>query len=140
MSYIDCSEVRRALGEIIGRDLIENTKNCMKTACLKVENEAKKRCPVGKGTLRASITNTVEAEDKTVKGYVGSNLSYAPYIHQGTGIYALEGNGRKEVPWVYCDEKGEYHSTEGQKPTPFISDAIEGLQSEILQCFKDVFK
>lgn len=54
-------------------------------------------------------------------GYVGSNLEYAPYVHQGTGIYAKDGNSRKQVPWVYYSEKdGQRHVTKGTKPRPFL--------------------
>lgn len=93
----------------------------MERACLVVEADSKKNCPVNDGILRDSITHAVEEDGETVIGYIGSNVDYAPYVHQGTGIYALMGNGRKEVPWTYYDEKtGEFVSTEGIHPTPFI--------------------
>lgn len=105
-------------------------------ACLKVENDAKRNCPVQTGTLRNSITHTIEDEGETLAGYVGSNLEYAPYVHQGTGIYALEGNGRKEVPWFYFSEKdGKLHSTRGSKPNPFLQDAIDANRQTIIEYF-----
>lgn len=81
-----------------------NTKAALKDACIVVERAAKEKCPVGDtGNLRGSITSEWNDEE----GRVGTNLFYAPYVHQGTGIYAINGDGRKDVPWRYQDEFGE---------------------------------
>jgi hypothetical protein len=52
-----------------------------------VENEAKRRCPVDEGRLRASLQHTVSVEGTRVVARVGSDLEYAAYVHHGTGIY-----------------------------------------------------
>lgn len=135
---VDASEVLRNFNEFIKKSLPENLRGGMEKACLVVERTAKKKCPANTGTTRASITHTVEVKDVDIEGYIGSPLEHAVYVHQGTGIYAVEGNGRKDVPWVYQDEKGEYHSTEGIKPTPFITEAIEENRDKIIQCFSEV--
>ena len=64
-------------------------------ACILVENDAKKRCPVDTGELRMSITHEIEetSENRTT-GAVGTNLEYAPYVEFGTGIFSSLGNGR----------------------------------------------
>ena len=63
----------------------------LQDAALLVEREAKLRAPVGDtGVLRESITHEV-SEDTAV---IGTNLFYAPYVHQGTGRYAVNGDGR----------------------------------------------
>ena len=98
-----------------------------------VEDEAKLRCPYDNGELRRRITHQVQ---DTV-GVVGTNVSYAPYVHEGTGIYAADGQGRKEVPWRYQDEEGHWHSTSGQKPQPFLRDAMDSLQGELLTLLKE---
>lgn len=93
----------------------------LEKACLRVVADAKRNCPVDKGTLCNTIQYSIEEEGETLAGYVGSNLEYAPYVHQGTGIYAKDGNGRKQVPWVYYSEKdGKRHVTSGSKPRPFL--------------------
>lgn len=108
-----------------------NVDKALEKACLYVEAEAKKNCPVADGILRESITHSVD--NTTHTGVIGTNIEYAPYVHQGTGIYAVEGNGRKEVPWVYKDAKtGEFVSTKGIKPTPFLADAINHNTNTIL--------
>lgn len=42
----------------------------------------------------------------------------------GTGIYASEGNGRKD-PWYFKDDEGNWHKTVGVKPIHFLKRAIE---------------
>lgn len=102
------------------------TDEAIETACLMVERDAKILCPVGMGELRNSITH--EVEDGV--GIVGSNLEYAPYVHQGTGIYAIHGDGRKDR-WTYQDAEGNWHSTIGQQPNPFLQKALDMNQEEI---------
>ena len=116
----------------ISADLLEGAEKGMTAAVLLIEHDAKENSqPIDNGTLRASITHSVEMEDSNIVGYVGTNLFYAPFVHQGTGIYAIEGNGRKEVPWHYKDEQGNWHSTKGMRPRPFINDAMEENRSKL---------
>ena len=96
-------------------------------ACLVVEGEARQLCTVDQGHLRASITSETEITASEIIGRIGSNLEYAPYVHNGTGIYAVNGDGRK-TPWVYEVKAGKYKvmhfTTVGQRPKPFLSFAI----------------
>ncbi len=118
-SQFKSSMKRAALGVIA--DLDHN----MQKACLIVEEDAKKNCPVDMGVLRASITSEVTVTVDKITGIIGSNLEYAPYVHNGTGIYAKDGNGRK-TPWGYTVKAGKYkgfHWTRGQKPQPFLENA-----------------
>ncbi len=55
--------------------------------------------------------------------YVGTNQEYAIYQELGTGIHATGGGGRP-TPWVYQDAEGNYHTTSGNKPKPFIKPAV----------------
>lgn len=137
---IDAKEVLEALNRFKDQQLPQGGKDAMQQVCLFIEGESKKLCPAGDtGNLRASITHDVEEEDEKIIGVVGSNLDYAPYVHQGTGIFAKEGKGRKEVPWTYFDERtGEFKKTEGMEPRPFIQDAIDAHREEIVNYFKGV--
>lgn len=56
----------------------------------KVVNEAKTRCPVDTGRLRSSIAYTVDLTPTTCVLKVGSDLEYARYIEEGTGIHGPE--------------------------------------------------
>ena len=65
--------------EVVKKVNAEN-KKIMKTACLIVERDAKKLCPVDTGRLRSSITHEIEG----TKGYVGTNVEYARAVELGT--------------------------------------------------------
>lgn len=104
-------------------------------ACLAVENEAKKQCPVDTGDLRNSITH--EVEDNV--GYVGTNKEYAPYVEFGTGIFSSEGNGR-DTPWSYQDDEGNWHTTVGQKPQPFLKTALDKQKKNVIKIFKETLQ
>lgn len=97
-----------------------------------VAEKAKEKVGVDTGALRADTRSLgVEIVGDEVHGAVGNSLEYAIYHHQGTGIYAEEGNGRK-TPWVYEDPKtGEKIYTRGSKPNPYLKDTIEQEQSTI---------
>lgn len=97
-----------------------------------VAGKAKGRVGVDTGALRADTRSLgVEIVGDEVHGAVGNSLEYAIYHHQGTGIYAVNGNGRK-TPWVYEDPKtGEKIYTRGSKPNPYLKDTIEQEQSTI---------
>lgn len=110
----------------------------MEVATELVEADAVNKCPVATTELQLHIVHEVVKTDTEVRGYVGSDTPYAPYVHEGTGLYAADGNGRKDVPWTYCDEQGNFHSTSGQKPNPFLQDAVDANKDKILQCFKGV--
>lgn len=100
-----------------------------------VEAKAKENAPVDSGNLRRSITHTVNYPE----AIIGSNADYAPYVEKGTGIYAAEGNGRKEVPWIYTNAKGETVVTKGSRPQPFLEPAIQQSKQDIIDCFRNLF-
>ena len=113
--------------------MIQDMCEKMDRACLAVEGEARKNCPVDQGELRASITSETEATEEEIIGRIGSNLKHAPYVHNGTGIYAKDGNGRK-TPWGYTVKAGKYkgfHWTHGQKPQPFLENAKLTKKNEV---------
>lgn len=135
---VDDSEVQQKLNDVVKRLMPEQLRKGMEKACIMCETQAKRNCPKDDGTLRASIGHDVKDESSGITGYIGTNVEYAPYVHQGTGIYAVNGDGRKEVPWHYQTPDGQWHSTKGQKPNPFLQDAIDQKQGDILKCFMDM--
>ena len=111
--------------EDIIKDMVDTDKmvSAMGKACALVEKEAKLNAPKDTGALRRSISSKVEVDGKEVIGTVFTPLEYAPYIEYGTGLFA-ESGGRKDVPWHYQDDKGEWHSTNGIHPCPFMRSAL----------------
>lgn len=98
------------------------------------EEYAKKLAPspgkTGQGNLRNSITHTV-IEDEA---YIGTVVDYAPYVEMGTGKYTA---GGRQDPWVYRDDEGNWHRTEGVKARPFMKPAVENHKNEYFHIMKE---
>ena len=88
---------------------------------LVAEGYAKKLCPVDTGNLRNSITHVVDEQE--LAAIIGTDSEYGAYVELGTGIYA-EGGGGRPTPWVYQDEKGNWHYTRGNKAQPYLKPAL----------------
>lgn len=120
----DEQELRRALGK----------------ACALVVGEAVKKIHKGDGDLQRSLQYEIEDNGGELVGVVHTPLEYAPYVEYGTGLFAEDGDGRKDVPWHYKDEKGEWHSTRGQKPKPYLRPALHENRENILRILKGGLK
>ena len=117
----------------------ENIEKAMGKACAVVEAAAKQNAPKDTGALRNSITSKVENRNRHIEGVIFTPLEYAPYIEYGTGLFA-ESGGRKDVPWNYQDDKGEWHSTSGIKPHPFMRPAVEDNRNRIIEVLREGIK
>ena len=117
----------------------ENIEKAMGKACAVVEAAAKQNAPKDTGALRNSITSKVENRNGHIEGVIFTPLEYAPCVEYGTGLFA-ESGGRKDVPWNYQDDKGEWHSTSGQKPQPFMRPAIEDNRNKIIKILGEGIK
>lgn len=131
----DILEVDQNLQKLL-KKFPEATIQAMEKATLVVEEEAKENCPVDTGTLRSSITSEVKREGYDIAGYVLTNEEYAIHVHFGTGIYS-QGSGRDKA-WSFKDRKGNWVSTIGQEPKPFLQDAINSKQSDVINELKKV--
>lgn len=112
-----CERVKRQ----VENQMLKN----INTACLLLKRDSMKNCPVDQGPLRAAMVHDVNILFGEVIGRVGNTMEYSPYVHQGTGIYAINGDGRK-TPWKYEAKSGKYkgwHITVGQNPQPFLESA-----------------
>lgn len=134
ITYNGLEQVLETLEEIIDMDGLERQ---MGLAVALVEREAKMKAPRGSGDLARSITSRVDASDGEVIGTVFTPLFYAPYVEYGTGLFAEDGNGRKDVPWHYQDDSGEWHTTSGQKPQPFMRPALDENREQILRLLSE---
>ena len=101
-------------------------------ACALVERSAKQKAPKGTGELRNSITSKVEGDT----GIVYTPLEYAPYVEFGTGLFA-ENGGRQDVPWNYQDDEGNWHSTSGMEPQPYMRPALNENREQIKRILKE---
>lgn len=103
----------------------------MKKCCALVERSAKEKVPVQTGELRRSITSKVENNGLEITGTIYTPLEYAPYIEYGTGLFAEKGG--RPTPWCYQDDKGEWHTTSGQPPQPYMRPALNENRTAILE-------
>lgn len=127
----------KGLDEVLeGLDIftdIDRVERGLKKACATVERTAKQKAQVGRGTgeLARSITSRVT----DLIGEVYTPLEYAPYVEYGTGIYAEE-QGRQDVPWTYKDDEGNWHTTSGRNPAPYMRPALYENKDKILEILK----
>lgn len=126
-------------------DLIDRMKRGVQDACMMIEADAVKRCPKGmhEGSdmlpLADSITSTVDEYLGKVTGVTGSNLHYAVYVHEGTGEEAPLGR-HHDLPWTYLGDDGEFYTTRGQKPNPFLQDAFDANRKRADQKIREVIR
>jgi HK97 gp10 family phage protein len=132
MSEIRLEGLEEILDSLGSLSDTNNIKAALGRACALVERSAKEKAPKGNGDLRRSITSKVE----DTEGIVYTPLEYAPYIEYGTGLFA-ENGGRQDVPWCYQDDEGEWHSTSGQPPRPYMRPALNENREKILRILKE---
>jgi HK97 gp10 family phage protein len=132
MATIELTGLEEVLNSIETLADIDTLNGALGKACAIVEASAKKKAPKGDGELSRSITSKVN----NLEGVVYTPLEYAPYVEFGTGLFAEEG-GRKDVPWCYQDEEGNWHSTSGMKPHPYMRPALEENRDRIIEILKE---
>lgn len=86
-------ELNQYLAEV--KDGLSKFDKAMTNACLIVERYAREGAPVDTGRLRASITHEIRHEGTDTIGVVGSNVEYAPWMEEGTGVF---GSGNPHWP------------------------------------------
>ncbi len=118
----------------INREVI----NALEEASGELESQVKRNTKVRTGKTKASWTHKVNSAKN--EAYVGSNYENAIWEEFGTGIYAQNGDGRKDVPWVYQDESGKWHRTSGKKPRKALQKAFSTLKNRIESFFIERFK
>ena len=128
---IEIHDNSKEVSEAIKSALLKGLETCGLVA----EGYAKKLAPVDTGNLRNSITHTVDEEEPAA--YIGSNSSYASYVELGTGKYI---SGGRPTPWVYQDEKGNWHRTHGQKAQPYLKPAVSDHANTYRKIIEDELK
>ena len=126
-------------------EIADRIRQAIQISCIEIEGAAKEKCPKGSGMggetvpLRQSISHKVVAsEGGRALGMVGSPLEYAVYVHEGTGLYSRTGMGRKDVPWTYRSSAGDFYSTKGNRPQPFLEEAADEKRERVRQIFSAI--
>lgn len=128
---IEFEGLEEVLNSIDSLANLEELQSALGKACAVVEASAKQKAPKDTGALARSITSKIE----DTEGIIFTPLEYAPYVEYGTGLFAEEGG--RSTPWVYKDDKGEWHRTSGQKPHPFMRPALEENREKIINILKE---
>lgn len=102
-----------------------------------VEAQTKQNTKVDTGKTKGSWEHIVNADKMEVQ--IGSRYQNALWEEFGTGIYALNGDGRK-TKWVYRTEDGKYHTTVGKKPRRALYRAYTSKKNTIIREAKRRFK
>lgn len=103
ISCDNTDEVIQALGIAVARGL--------EAIGIEAEGDAKELCPVDTGRLRNSITHTIDEGEPAA--YIGTNVEYASYVHNGT------------------------HGRSGQ---PFLTDAVSQNSGKYRSILEDMLK
>ena len=85
----------------------------LEEASAKVESQTKKNTKVDTGKTKGSWEHNVN--ESKLEAEVGSRYKNALYEELGTGIFALNGDGRK-TKWVYTPDGKNFYTTVGKKP------------------------
>ena len=102
-----------------------------------IESQTKRNTKVDTGKTKNSWEHIVDADKMEVQ--IGSRYKNALWEELGTGIYALNGDGRK-TKWVYRTEDGKFHATVGKKPRRALYRAFESKKNLIIREARRRFK
>lgn len=118
--------------------LEQSTKKALMRGGTVLEAGAKEHCPVDTGQLRESIhTETKDAQTVTV----GTSCEYGIFVEFGTGP-----KGDPSVPhtskesWRYQDADGNWHTSHGQAPQPFMRTAFAEGKDKVADAVKESIK
>ena len=99
-----------------------------------IHNTSNQFAPVDTGEMIDDSGYFTRLTSSQIIGTVGYMPFYSIYVHQGTGIYALNGDGR-QISWFwYGGESGKWagwHHTHGQRPKRFLYKAFLEYEDEI---------
>ncbi len=90
-------------------------------AVLILEAAAKEEAPVRTGTLRRSITSRASRD----RGVIGTNLTYAAAVHEGSRAHIIRPRNRKALAWPGAAHPMRSVMHPGTKGDPFFERAMD---------------
>jgi phage gpG-like protein len=108
----------------------------LKVRANRVLNAARRGAPVDRGPLRASLAIQYRSGPQNAPvARIGSNLPYAIYVHEGTGIYGPRGAmiRPRRAPFMVWTPRGSKRAvfakqTKGMKGRPFLLNALKAAK------------
>ena len=110
----------------------------LEEASSEIESQTKQNTKVDTGKTKGSWEHRVDANK--LEAIVGSRYDNALWEELGTGIYALNGDGRKDVPWTYQTTDGKWHKTKGKKPRRAFYKAYNSKKNIVIRSAQERFK
>lgn len=105
------------------REYINAIKRVVAETAIMIQSQAQALAPVDDGNLRRSIEVRYWNGGLSAEIIVGAD--YALFVNYGTGVYAQNGDGRKDA-WTYYSHKlRRFVTTVGQRPQQFWEPAVE---------------
>lgn len=138
---IDISQVLGQLSKIseaTKNHLVEKTSQ----ATGNLLNESQRATPKDTGELQQKHRMSVDIKGSKIEGRVEAYAEHAVYVHEGTGIYARNGNGRK-TPWGYTVKSNRskyqgFHWTRGNKPQPWLENTLKENRDNVVRMYRGV--
>ena len=122
---------------IVLQKIQENGEAFLEEVGGEVEAQTKRNTKVDTGKTKGSWEHIVNADKMEVQ--IGSRYKNALWEELGTGIYALNGDGRKNK-WVYRTPDGKFHTTVGKKPRRALYNAYNSKKNLIIREARRRFK
>lgn len=97
----------------------------MQRIVLQGEAYAKREAPVKRGTLRRSITSRVESGGR--RGVIGTNLSYARPVHDGSRAHVIRPRTKRALFWKGAKHPVRMVRHPGTTANPFFARALTRL-------------
>lgn len=123
------SDEIQAMKNGIPRDVAE----AMDKVAEEMVKSMKQRLEAGDHIDTGNLISSIHADTKAGSNEIVTEINidakseegtwYAEFLEFGTGIYNERGNGR-QTPWVWQDRNGEWHTTRGMEPDPFIRPSV----------------
>ena len=114
---------------IVLQKIHENGEAFLEEVGGEVEAQTKRNTKVDTGKTKGSWEHIVNTKKMEVQ--IGSRYKNALWEELGTGIYALNGDGRKNK-WVYRTPDGKFHATVGKKPRRALYNAYNSKKNAII--------
>jgi HK97 gp10 family phage protein len=132
------ASLRRALRRLETVFLDEELPKAMGDIALRLERAAKERAPVDTGTLRASISNVVEAIGRGYRAVVGTNVEYARAVEFGTGPHTITGDPLRFTVdgEVVFATRVDHPGTPAQ---PYLGPALDAVRPYVTERLREAF-
>jgi hypothetical protein len=117
---------------------MDDSVNAVLAECAgEIISQTKRNSRVDTGKTKNSFTYKVVESEHTA--YMGSPDENAIWEEFGTGEYALQGKGRKGG-WAYKDVHGDWHYTNGKKPSRAFWKAYTSLRGMVMKRIQNSLK